>query len=158
MTSLVGASIQYPVTTTVFFGYLLNVIEDVVAGNAEIGAVTAASIVRAMEADQLQPLAVSAPKRLGGLFSGVPTWREQGIDCVVGAWRGVTGPVDLTDLQVASWSDLLKRATETQSWLDELKTNHWSAFYLDGSNLQTYLNSERQNFESLLASLGLLQI
>lgn len=140
------------------FNSALDVVEDVISGNADIGAVTAASIVKAMKADQLQALAVSAPDRLGGLFNHVPTWREQGIECVVGAWRGVTGPAALNEAQVSYWRDLLKQATETQTWIKELETNYWSAHFLDGSNLKDYLEREQKEFESQLKFLGLNKI
>jgi len=150
-----GGDVRAP--TIRVFDTALDVVDDVVAGRADIGAVTAASIVKALEARQLRPIALSAPERLGGLFGGVPTWHEHGVDCVTGAWRGITGPAGLSDPQLTYWQDLLGRATATQAWTDELDAHYWTAKYLDGPSLHTYLERERKDYARLLKSLGLIK-
>ena len=42
-------------------------------------------------------------------------WREHGVDCVIGAWRGATGPAGLTREQIGAWSALLRAAVATAS-------------------------------------------
>ncbi len=78
------------------FDSALDAVADVVSGNSDICAVTAASAVKEITAGTMRALAVSAPQRLAGLYAQTPTWLEQSIDCVIGAWRGVSGARGLT--------------------------------------------------------------
>ena len=77
-------------------------------GANEVGAVRARKTYRRRDRDprpsvlapqlasgKLRAFAVSAPKRLGGALSSIPTWKEQGLDMVEGNWRGIVGPKGL---------------------------------------------------------------
>ena len=150
-----GCEITAPVIRV--FDTALDVIDDVIAGNADVGDITAASIVKALAAGSVRPLAISSPERLSGVFAGVPTWKENGVDSVVGAWRGLTGPADLTDAQVAFWNELTRAATATDTWKQELAANHWTAMYVAGDPLAGQLERERSEYRALLAELGLLK-
>jgi putative tricarboxylic transport membrane protein len=86
------------------FDTALDAVADVVAGTADLCAVTAASVLAELEAGRVRLLGVSAPERLRGASAGTPSWKEQSADCVIGAWRGVTGPTGLTSAQVLFWA------------------------------------------------------
>lgn len=137
------------------FGSALDCVADVIAGNADIGAITAASAVRELEAGRLQALAVSSPTRLPGCYAGIPTWRELSVPCVIGAWRGVTGPDGLRRHHVAFWEDLCRAATSTREWKAELVRHHWTEMYLQGNALREHLERERDEMRGLLGQLGL---
>ena len=83
-----------------------------VAGGADVCAVTAANVLAELQAGRVRLLGVSAPERLRGAFAGTPSWKEQSADCVIGAWRGVTGPTGLTSAQALFWARRLKAATD----------------------------------------------
>jgi len=138
------------------FDTALDAVADVVEGHAEIGAVTAASVVKELEAGRVRLLAISAPARLGPPFADTPTWTEQSIDCVVGAWRGVTGPSGLGGAQIAFWERLLDDVTKHAHWQAALARHCWSPMYLNGSALYAYLSQEREEMRALLDELGLL--
>src|SRR5258706_99511 len=93
------------------FDTALDAVADVVAGHADVGAITAASAVPELDAGRLITIGISAPTRLPGPYAGAPTWREQGVDCVVGSWRGVSGAPGLDAAQVAFWQGVLAAAT-----------------------------------------------
>ena len=56
-------------------------IAHVLDGKAELGVITAVSAVPELSEGALRTLTLSAPRRLGGVFEGVPTLIESGIDC-----------------------------------------------------------------------------
>src|SRR5262245_61838020 len=56
------------------FDTALDAVADVVAGHADIGAITAASAVDELDARRLRAIGVSSPARLAGPYAGVPTW------------------------------------------------------------------------------------
>lgn len=139
------------------FDSALDAVADVVNGNADIGAVTAASTFRALERGDLRLLAVSAPHRLAGALAGAPTWTEQGIDCEIGAWRGVSGPPGLSGAQIAYWDHVLAAATGTSTWAAGLDGMGWSATYLGGAALHEALRREVAEMRLALRELDLLR-
>ena len=138
------------------FDSALDAVADVIAGNADVCAVTAASAVKEITAGTMRALAVSAPQRLAGLYAQTPTWLEQPVDCVIGAWRGVSGARGLTTAQVAYWEGKLAAAVGTEAWTSELGRLYWTPMYLDGAPLRQHLERERGEMEAALRLLGLL--
>jgi putative tricarboxylic transport membrane protein len=139
------------------FDTALDAVADVIAGTADVCAVTAASVLPELEAQRLRIIGITAPERMSGAFGDVPTWKEQGADCVVGAWRGVTGPAGLPATAVSFWELLLKNVTEQPVWREELARLCWSPMFYTGTTLQGYLQKERAEFVSVLGELGLLK-
>ena len=138
------------------FDTALDAVADVVAGNAEVGAITAASAVPELEAGRLGTIGVSSPARLPGPYAAAPTWTEQSVDCVVGSWRGASGPPGLGPAQMSFWQAVLAAATRTAEWKADLARHFWTEMYLDGGELRDYLNRERSEMRAVLSELGLL--
>jgi putative tricarboxylic transport membrane protein len=139
------------------FDTALDVVADVIAGNCDVGAVTAASVLPELEAGKLAVIAISSPRRLAGAFASAPTWLEQGVDCVIGSWRGVSGAEGLSEEQVWFWQAALRAAVKSAQWQLELASHYWTDMYLDGAALRTYLARERADMEGILGQLGLLR-
>jgi putative tricarboxylic transport membrane protein len=149
-----GADTKAPVIRV--FDTALDAVADVVAGNADVGAITAASAVPELEAARLRTIGISSPARLSGPYAAAPTWPEQGVDCVIGSWRGVSGPPGLASAQIAFWQATLAAATATVEWKADLDRLLWTAMYLDGARLRDYLARERTDMKTMLGELGLL--
>ena len=150
-----GGDVNAPVIRV--FDSALTAVADVVSGSADICAVTAASVLAELAAGRVRVLGVSAHGALSGAFASTPSWQEQRADCIVGAWRGVTGPAGLAPDQVTYWQRLLRAATEQPVWRDELERLSWSPMYRDGAALHAYLDDERREFVAVLGELGLLK-
>jgi putative tricarboxylic transport membrane protein len=150
-----GGDVSAP--TIRVFDSALDAVADVVAGTSDVCAVTAASVLAQFNAGRIRLLGISAPERLSGAFAATPTWQEQSADCIVGAWRGVTGPTGITSAQVAYWEGVLRAATEQPIWRQELSRLSWSPMYQDGAALRAYLDNQRAEFVASLSELGLLK-
>ena len=111
--------------------------------------------VSPVKAGQVRLIAVSAPRRLGGEFAQVPTWREQGVDAVVSVWRMITAPPGLTPAQAAFWRDALKRTTESPEWKRDLEVNYQSDEFLAGAELDRALDALYAQLKPLLTELDL---
>jgi len=133
-----------------------DAVADVVAGNADVGVITAASAVPELESGDLRTLAISSPKRLNGVYASAPTWAEQSVDCTIGAWRGAAGPPGIDAAHTAFWEGLLSAATRTKEWKAELERYFWTEMYLDGAALREHLAKEHAEFTAMLGGLGLL--
>lgn len=134
-----------------------DAIADTVAGGCEIAAISATSVLPELANGALRALAVTAPARIAPPFAATPTLVEQGIDCVVDAWRGVDGARGLDAAQIAFWDSLLAQATATPIWHAAIAQHHWSALYRNSAELDRYLPREREEMRATLAGLGLLR-
>ena len=138
------------------FDSALYAVDDVVAGNAQLGVISAVSARRALEAGTVRVLAVSSPERLAGVFVDAPTWRELGVPCVLGQWRGVLGAPGIAAENVAYWVAVLGQALEHAEWQDELAANCWSAEFITGVALSQFLDDERAFSRKMLHALELV--
>ena len=138
------------------FDSALDAVADVLAGNADVCAVTAASAAKELSAGTMRALAVSAPRRMDGLYATTPTWADLSVDCVIGAWRGVTGTRGITSGQIAYWERTLAAAVKTEAWNEELARLYWTPSYLDGTPLREHLKHECAEMQAILQDLGLL--
>jgi putative tricarboxylic transport membrane protein len=138
------------------FDTALDAVADVVAGHADVGAITAASAVPELAAARLRTIGISSPGRLPGPYAVAPTWTEQGVDCVIGSWRGASGPPGLDSAQIAFWQATLAAARTTAEWKSDLDRHFWTEMYLDGTALRDYLARERTEMRAVLGELGLL--
>lgn len=137
------------------FDSALYAVADVIEKRAEVGAITAVSAAKAIASGEVRAFAVSAPRRLDRLYAGVPTWTEQGVDCVIGTWRGVIGAAGLSSAQIAFWEQALAAATATAEWNATLAEKYWANTYSSGSDLRNFLDREREVMGKLLRDLRL---
>lgn len=131
-------------------------VADVVAGHADVAAVTAVTAAKELGLGQLRGIGISSPARLPDTFAACPTWGEQGLDCVVGSWRGVSGPPQLTPAQIQYWENMLAAATETEEWKADLARNYWIDSFMTGDVLQSHLRAEHDDTRAVLQEMGLL--
>ncbi len=107
---------------------------------------------------RLRLLGVSAPKRLGGGLSDVPTWKEIGINVVVANWRGLVGAGGLTQQQVEFWGKAMLDLSNSSEWrTGVLEKNLWEGNYLNPRDTGLFLNEEYAEMRAALADLGLVK-
>jgi putative tricarboxylic transport membrane protein len=131
-------------------------VADVLAKRAEVGAITAVSAAPELASGALRAFAISAPARMTGPFAAVPTWVEQGVNCVIGTWRGVIGAQGLTADQIVFWDHALAAATRSEEWRAELAHHYWANTYFGPPALGEFLDRERGVMRSALDDIGLL--
>jgi putative tricarboxylic transport membrane protein len=106
------------------------------------------------KAGKLRTLAISAPKRIGGAFSTVPTWREQGVPADAASWRGLMGPKGMTAAQVAYWDRVLAAMVKTDDWKKDLVDNYWDEGYADSRGAKKRLDEEYAEYKAILTELS----
>jgi len=150
-----GGDVKAPMVRV--FGSALDAVADVVDRKSDVAAVTAASPVPELESGSMRALAVSAPERLAGLYASTPTWNELSVDCVIGAWRGISGAGGLASAQIRFWQQALGAAVATNEWQSSLARYYWTAAWLDGTALHDYLKREYEEMRADLRELRLLK-
>jgi len=107
-----------------------------------------------VKAGKLRTLAVSSPKRLGGAFSTVPTWREQGVPADASSWRGLMGPKGMSAAQIAYWDKVFAALVKTEDWKKDLVDNFWDEGYADSRGAKKRLDEEYAEYKAILTELG----
>ncbi len=133
-----------------------HAVADMLDGNAGVVAVSAPSVVPELEAGKLRAIAVSAPARLAAPFGDVPTWIEEGVDAVIGTWRGVVAAPGLTPDQIAFWDSTVASALTGDRWAASLRQHGWQSTALNAAATGAFLAEERHMMSAALASLGLI--
>jgi putative tricarboxylic transport membrane protein len=131
-------------------------VAEVLEGRAALGAITAVSAAPELSAGTLRAVAVSAPYRLPAPLQEVPTWRELGVPCVLGTWRGMVGAPGLPDAAVAFWDRAFGAAARSPEWDAELSAQCWSNTFLDSGACAVFLQEEREAMRAALSDIGML--
>jgi putative tricarboxylic transport membrane protein len=104
---------------------------------------------------RMRTLAITGPRRMGGAFADVPTWREVGVDVSLIGWRGMLGAKGLTPAQVAYWDDVFRKVVQTEDWKADLQKNYWLDIYANAAGMRKWLDSEHAEVRALLTELGM---
>jgi putative tricarboxylic transport membrane protein len=127
----------------------------IIGGHVDLG-MGGLDLMSQVEAGRMRVLAVSSPKRLGGAFSKLPTFVEQGYNVVNENWRGLFGPPEMPAPIVQYWRAALAQLVQSPAWKAELEKNQWvNTFETD--TFRASLDRENQIYSVLLKQLGLLK-
>ena len=132
-----------------------DAIPNLMGGHIDLVTTAAGNIAGHVAAGRLRVVGITSDKRFPGALADVPTWREQGVNVLFGAWRGIFAPKGLTPQQSAYWEGALKKATEAPEWKDDLEKNVWADAFLAGEAFRKDLDQDYNEMKSVLSDLGL---
>jgi len=142
---------------TVVFQSGGQAITAMLGGHVDVVPASVSSWVGRLQEGQVRIIAVAAPKRLTGVYAGVPTWSEQGAKTVVSNWRGVVGSPDMSKAQMSYWIELLRKMVATPEWKRDLERQHLADEFLPGAAFAKYLSRESAELGALLKELDLIR-
>jgi len=123
----------------------------IVGGHVTAGISGLGEFAEQIKGGRMRALAVSAPER----EDGIPTLKEQGIDVVLGNWRGIFGAPGISTAQRDALVDLVKKATETPSWKETLGKLGWTPWFLGGDAYKAFIEEDIKRIGAIIESLGL---
>lgn len=129
-------------------------ITTLLGGNVAFVSTGIGETVAQIQAGTVRALAVSAPKRLGGLLKDVPTVAEVGINTNYEVWRGVFGAPGMSKDAQSWWAKTLKNMVGTKTWKESLEKLQWVDAYADAEQFAKFLAAEQQSYQDLMATLG----
>jgi putative tricarboxylic transport membrane protein len=132
-----------------------DAIPNLMGGHIDLVTTAAGNIAGHVAAGRLRVVGITSDKRFPGALADVPTWREQGVNVLFGAWRGIFAPKGLTPQQSAYWEGALKKATEAPEWKDDLAKNVWADAFLPGEAFKKDIDQDYTEMKSVLSDLGL---
>jgi len=126
-------------------------IANIVGGHVTAGVAGLGEFAEHIKGGRMRALAVSAP----GTLEGIPSLKEQGIDVVLGNWRGVFAAPAITTAQRDALVNAVKTTTESAAWKDTLAKMGWESVFLGGDAYKSFVDEESRRAKGILDSLGL---
>ena len=127
----------------------------VMGGHVDVAVVPVSGAVPQVAAGKLRVLAVTSSRRLGGVFSAVPTWKEQGVDTVFSSWRGVIGPKGMSQAQIAYWEGVIAKVVQTDEWKQNIENNFWESNFMNSAETRKYLKAQYDEYKTVLGEVGI---
>jgi putative tricarboxylic transport membrane protein len=123
----------------------------IIGGHVAAGVSGLSEFSEHIKSGRMRALAVSGDAR----EEGVPTLREQGINVVLGNWRGVFGAPGLAPAQRDALVAAVRGATESPAWKESLQKFGWESAFLGGEDYRRFVVAEVARLGAIVESLGL---
>lgn len=126
----------------------------ILGGNVTIGGSGYSEFQPYIESGKMRAIGVTSDKRLPGL--NIPTLVEQGIDVVIGNWRGVYGAADITPDQRKALTDMIVKATQSKAWKESLEKNGWTPAVLTGKAFEEFVERDFASLRAIMVKSGMI--
>ncbi len=126
-------------------------VANIVGGHVTLGIAGISEFAEHVKGGRMRALAVSAPTKT----EGIPSLKEQGVDVVLGNWRGVFGAPGITAAQRDALVAAVKTATDSPAWKESLTKYGWEPVFLGGDAYKTFVAEDTKRITGILESLGL---
>ena len=123
----------------------------IIGGHVAAGISGVSEFAQHIQSGKMRALAVSSPTKQ----AGIPTLKEQGIDVVIGNWRGVFGAPGITIAQRDALIKAIEAGIKSKVWEEALKKNEWQNTWLAGDDYKKFLDTDTKRIGDILAGLGL---
>jgi putative tricarboxylic transport membrane protein len=133
-----------------------EVLTNLLGGHIEVASANPGEVLEQITARRVRALAVAGERRLASL-PDVPTLRESEIDVVVTQWRGVVAPKGMAPEAQATLAAAFQRMTDSKAWIQYVRDNNLTPFYLSPEAFGRHLDSEAEKMTRTLREMGLLQ-
>jgi putative tricarboxylic transport membrane protein len=126
----------------------------ILGGNVTVGGSGYSEFAEYITTKKMIPIGVTSETRLKGI--DVPTLKEQGVNVVIGNWRGVYGAPGITPEQRKSLIDMIVKATKTKAWAESLEKNGWTPALLTGAEFEKFVDDEFASLRAVMAKSGMI--
>jgi len=126
-------------------------VANIVGGHVTCGIAGLGEFAEHIKSGRMRALAVSGPAKI----DGIPSLKEQGIDVVLGNWRGVFAAPGITTAQRDALVNAVKTATESAAWKESLAKFGWEPVFLGGDAYKAFVEEDTKRIAGILDSLGL---
>jgi putative tricarboxylic transport membrane protein len=126
----------------------------ILGGNVTIGGSGYSEFAEYINTGKMKALAVTSDTRLKGV--AVPTLKEQGINVVIGNWRGVYGAPGITPAQRQALTELVLKAVKTKSWAEASDKNNWTPAVLSGPAFEKFVDDDFASLRATMVKSGMI--
>jgi putative tricarboxylic transport membrane protein len=126
----------------------------ILGGNVTIGGSGYSEFAEYITTGKMKAIGVTSDARLKGI--DVPTLKEQGVNVVIGNWRGVFGASGITAPQRAALTDMIVKATKSKSWAESLEKNGWTPALMTGPAFDKFVDDEFASLRAVMVKSGMI--
>ncbi|MBG9785113.1 tripartite tricarboxylate transporter substrate binding protein [Shouchella lehensis] len=131
-----------------------DIMNALLGGHIDIATNSVSGFAEQYQVGEVSILAITSEERLDA-FPDVPTWTEMGAEMVFPHWRGIMGPSEMADEEVAQWDEWLASMVETEEWNTILENNDLDAFYMNSQETIAFMEEQATFFEEIIVDSGL---
>ena len=125
------------------------------AGNhIEVHVAVPVSYKSLLEAKKIRILAVAAEKS-SPLYGNLPTFRDNGVDLVIGAFHGVYVPKGTPPAVIAKLAQALEQTMSSKELLDNMRDAGAGVEFLKGAEAKAFLAKQDATYRGIIEDLGL---
>jgi putative tricarboxylic transport membrane protein len=125
----------------------------ILGNHVSLGVNSISEFMPQVEAGKLKIIGVSSEKRIDGV--NAPTFKEAGVDVVIGNWRAVFAPPGIKDADKAAIIAAVDKLVKSDAWKAKLKERGWEDNYLSGDQFKSFLTVEQARIADILKSVGI---
>ena len=126
----------------------------ILGGNVTIGGSGYSEFAEYINTGKMRALAVTSEARLPGV--NIPTLKEQGINVVIGNWRGVYGAPGITPAQRQTLTDMVLKAVKSKSWMEASQKNNWTPAVLSGPAFDKFVDDDFAALRATMVKSGMI--
>ena len=126
----------------------------ILGGNVTVGGSGYSEFAEYITTGKMRALAVTSETRLKGI--DVPTLKEQGINVVIGNWRGVYGAPGINAEQRKVLIEMIVKATKTKAWTEALEKNNWTSALMTGPAFDKFVDDEFASLRVIMVKSGMI--
>jgi putative tricarboxylic transport membrane protein len=126
----------------------------ILGGNVTIGGSGYSEFAEYISTGKMRAVAVTSESRLKGI--AVPTLKEQGIDVVIGNWRGVYGAPGISAEQRKALVEMVVKATKSKTWAEALEKNGWTPAFMAGDEFASFVDAEFASLRAVMVKSGMI--
>ncbi|TWI59323.1 putative tricarboxylic transport membrane protein [Halalkalibacter nanhaiisediminis] len=132
---------------------------SVLNGSIDVVSTGVSDAAEQARAGKMKVLGITAPERLQGdeFLETLPTGREQGIDTEFIVWRGIFGPPDMTEEQLAFYESIFKATSESEAFAEIRNMYGWDERFMNSTEFKAFLDEQSIELEGVLKELGFLR-
>ena len=126
----------------------------ILGGNVTIGGSGYSEFAEYINTGKMRALAVTSDTRLPGV--NIPTLKEQGINVVIGNWRGVYGAPGITPAQREALTAMVVKATQSKAWAAAMEKNNWTPALLTGKAFDEFVDKDFSSLRATMVRAGMV--
>jgi putative tricarboxylic transport membrane protein len=129
----------------------------VLGGHVDIAPTSASVPVSHMQAATVRVIGITSPRRMPGIYSDVPTWREQGVPAEFSSYRGFSAPGNLPAGAITYWENVFGQIDNDPLWQEEAEKNLLHRQFRKSGETQAYLGELEGPLKAVLGDMGMLK-
>jgi tripartite-type tricarboxylate transporter receptor subunit TctC len=127
-------------------------VTGILSNQVQVGSCTIPEGASNIKAGQLRILAIYSPER-HPFYPDVPTGREQGVDMVFSAYRGIVAPSDTPPETLKALQDIFEKVIKDPDFVKQITDMGSNAAFLTGAEYDRTIATDDQDFMKVIKEL-----